>query len=189
MLAARPPAADPLPPLEAPTDPSVQSGGRVRPVAGEAVRLGRELTAILRGAGGVVPSEADKRFADPAWDTHPAYRRLGQAYLAFGSTLDRLVDRLEDGDADWRDVERARFAVTALRSALAPTNTLLGNPAAIKRAFDTGGRSVARGLGQLAGDLRHNGGMPTQNDPEAFEVGRNLGVSTGSVVYRDDVVE
>jgi polyhydroxyalkanoate synthase len=190
------PAAQRTPPRPARPDPAAATAedrragaGRVRPLAEESLRLSRELVGILRGAGDVVPSQADPRFADPAWDGHPGYRRLGQAYLAWGSSLDRLVARLESGGADWRDVERARFAVTALRSALAPTNTLLGNPAALKRAFDTGGASLLRGVRQMAGDVRRNAGLPTQNDPTAFAVGRDLACSRGAVVYRDDVVE
>jgi polyhydroxyalkanoate synthase len=162
---------------------------RPRALAAETVQLGKDLAAVVRGTDRIAPSDKDQRFADPAWSSSPAYRRLGQAYLAWGSSLTRLVDRYEAEGADWRDVERARLAVKMLTSGLAPTNTLLGNPAAIKRAIDTGGVSVLRGMGNLLGDLRHNRGMPTQTDRSAYAVGRNLGTTKGSVVYRDDVIE
>ena len=87
------------------------------------------------------------------------------------------MDSYEAAGADWRDVERARFVLTALTSGMAPTNTLLGNPTALKRAIDTGGRSVVRGMGNLVDDLRHNGGMPTQTDRSAYTVGRDLGIT------------
>jgi len=135
------------------------------------------------------PAEKDKRFADPTWTTHPGYRRVAQNYTAWTESLTRLVDQYEADGADWRQVERARFAVTALTSAMAPTNTLLGNPAAIKKAFDTGGRSLVRGARSLVSDVRHNGGLPQPTDRSAFAVGRNLGMSKGAVVYRDDVIE
>jgi polyhydroxyalkanoate synthase len=117
------------------------------------------------------------------------YRRLAQGYLALGSQLGRLVDEYEVDAEDWHDAERARFAVTLLTSALSPTNTLPGNPAALKRAFDTGGRSLARGLRQFTHDVRHNGGMPSQTDRSAFVVGEDLAVTPGDVVDRDDVAE
>jgi polyhydroxyalkanoate synthase len=188
------------PSVEGPDDVVADaSGGRLRGFAGavarprvlaaEAVNLGRDLASIVVGSDRSGPSEKDRRFADPAWTSNPAYRRVGQAYLAWGSALSRLVDRYEADGADWRDVERARFAVQALTSGTAPTNTLLGNPEALKRAIDTGGLSVLRGLGNFVEDLRHNGGMPTQTDSTAYAVGRNLGLSKGSVVYRDDVIE
>jgi polyhydroxyalkanoate synthase subunit PhaC len=180
-------------PVAVPTIGGVAEGAaaallRPRALARETVRLGRELGGILRGTD-ELELAADKRFRDPAWTANPAYRRLGQSYLAWHTSLTRLVDRYEEDGADWRNVERARFAVNALSSALSPTNTLVGNPAAIKRAFDTGGRSVLRGLRNLVGDVLTNGGMPTQTDRSAFTVGRDLGVTPGSVVYRDDVME
>jgi polyhydroxyalkanoate synthase subunit PhaC len=163
--------------------------GQVRPVSRETVRLGRDLARILVGADSPAPSPKDRRFADPAWSQNPLYRRLGQGYVALGESLSRLVDDLEGQGRDWHDVERARFAVNALTSALAPTNTLVGNPAALKRAFDTGGRSLVRGLSHLLQDLRHNGGMPSQTDRSAFTVGQDMALTPGSVVARDDVAE
>jgi polyhydroxyalkanoate synthase len=120
---------------------------------------------------------------------NPIFRRLGQGYLALGAELDRLVDEYEKNAQDWHDVERARFAVGALTSALAPTNTLPTNPAALKRAFDTAGASLVRGARQFAHDVRHNGGMPSQTDRSAFTVGVDLGITPGNVIDRDEVAE
>jgi len=160
---------------------------QARPVRREATRLARDCARIARGTDEHLPSPRDKRFADPAWSLNPVYRRLSQAYLAAGSAASRLVDDLDAQGRDWHDVERARFAVNAVTSALAPTNALLGNPAALKRAFDTGGASVLRGLGHLADDVRHNGAMPSQTDRSAFEVGQDLAVTPGAVIARDEV--
>jgi polyhydroxyalkanoate synthase len=160
-----------------------------RPLAREAARLARDSVRILRGTEDIAPDPRDRRFADPAWSTHPGYRRLAQSYLAWSGALDRLVTDHEAGGADWREVEQARFVLNAFTSALAPTNTFLGNPAAIKRAFDTGGRSVVRGMGHFLHDLVRNGGLPTQTDRSAFTVGEDLGVTPGAVVYRDEVIE
>lgn len=162
---------------------------QARPVTREATRLVRDCARVARGTDEYLPSPRDKRFADPAWSQNPAYRRLSQAYLAAGGAASRLVDDLEAQHRDWHDVERARFAVNALTSLLAPTNSLLGNPAALKRALDTGGGSVLRGLGHLVSDVRHNGAMPSQTDRSAFEVGRDLALTPGAVIARDEVAE
>ena len=100
-------------------------------LAHETVRLGQDLVSIAKGTDDHTPAEKDKRFADPAWRVNPAYRRIGQTYSAWGSSLGRMVDRYEAEGADWRDVERARFALNALVSGMAPTNTLLGNSSAL----------------------------------------------------------
>ena len=162
---------------------------RPGPATREALHLTSDLARILRGTDDIAPAPGDKRFADPAWTANPAYRRLGQGYLSLAGSLRRLVDDYEAAGADWQAVEQARFGVNALTSLLAPTNTLPGNPAALKEAFDTGGASVVRGLGHLLHDLRHNGGMPSQTDRSAFTVGRDLAVTPGAVVDRDAVGE
>jgi polyhydroxyalkanoate synthase subunit PhaC len=167
----------------------VSALARPGPLARETARLGKDTVRILRGTDQIAPSPRDKRFADPAWSLHPGYRRLAQEYLAVTGTLDRLLGDFEATGADWRDVESARFVVNAFTSALAPTNTLLGNPAALKRAFDTAGRSVVRGTRNMLRDLVRNGGLPTQVDRSAFTVGENLGISPGSVVFRSEIVE
>lgn len=159
------------------------------PVTRGAARLVRDLTSIVRGTDEHIPHVKDKRFADPAWSDNPVFRRLSQSYLALGDELGRLVDEYEKSSADWHDVERARFAVTALTSALSPTNQLPTNPAALKRAFDTAGGSLVRGARQFAHDVRHNGGLPSQTDRTAFVVGEDLGITPGDVIHRDEVAE
>ena len=155
-------------------------------VAAEAVRTSRELGAVLVGRSGIAPAPGDRRFADPVWSDNPAYHRLMQAYLAATAAARRLVDEAGLAPAEER---RAQFLVTLASDALAPTNALISNPAALKRALDTGGQSLLRGARSLLRDVRENGGMPATVDGGAFEVGRNLAVSSGAVVHRDDVFE
>lgn len=157
--------------------------------ASEASRLSVELLRILAGRSEVRPEPRDRRFADPAWNDNPLFRRLAQAYIAGGSTLTRLVDDLEANTEDHRRSERARFANNLVVATLAPTNLILTNPAGLKRAFDTGGASVARGATNFLHDLRHNGGLPSTVDASMFEVGRDLAISPGAVVARDEMAE
>jgi polyhydroxyalkanoate synthase subunit PhaC len=160
-----------------------------RPAAvSAALKLPVGLARILAGRSDIAPS-ADRRFADPAWEQNPLFRRMVQAYLAGESGLRRLVDEFEAAGNDPRDVERARFAAELAAAALAPTNSILTNPAGMKRAFDTAGASVVRGTGNMLHDLRHNGGLPSTVDSRPFEVGRNLGVTPGAVVARDEMAE
>jgi polyhydroxyalkanoate synthase len=144
-----------------------------------------ELGRIALGRSELAPAPQDKRFADAAWKESPAYRTLAQAWLAWGLALNRFVDQA--GMAR-RDAERARFVVSLLVDAFAPTNSLGGNPAALKKFLDTGGASFARGLENFAADLG-NGGLPAQVDARAFAVGKNLATTPGAVVYRSPVME
>lgn len=149
--------------------------------------LATELAAVCFGTSQVEADKADRRFSHPAWREHPGYRRLGQAYLAWSRSLNGLADRLDMHD--WRNREQLRFALGLLTSAAAPTNHLLGNPAALQRTFDTGGASILRGAQNWLHDLRHNRGMPSQVDASGFKLGENLAVTPGAVVYRSEVFE
>src|SRR6516225_4054723 len=157
-------------------------------VAQEASRLGLELTRIGWGLSGVAPAKGDRRFTDPAWTSNPVFRMIQQSYLASTGAMDRIVAAMGDGRSDAR-AEQAQFTANVVTSTAAPTNFLMTNPAALKRAFDTGGMSLARGTRNFARDVRRNGAMPSMIEPDAFEVGRDLAVSPGAVVARDEVAE
>ena len=154
--------------------------------AKQGVSLLGELALIATGGCALAPDARDKRFADPAWQESAAYRALAQCYLAWGNALNRFVD--ETG-MDKRDAERARFVISLLIDAFSPTNSLAGNPAALKRLLDTGGASLVHGIENLLGDLARNGGLPAQVDRRKFAVGTNLATTPGSVVYRTPVME
>src|SRR5215475_4484026 len=145
-----------------------------------------ELARIATGGSELAPDVKDRRFADPAWKESIAYRTLAQGYLAWGNALNRFLD---DAKLDQRDAERARFVVSLLVDALSPTNSLAGNPAALKKLVDTGGTSLLHGLENFVGDLVRNGGLPAQVDTRTFGVGKNLATTLGAVVYRTPVME
>jgi len=153
----------------------------------EAKSLGSELIRIGRGQSEVAPKKGDGRFRDPAWQDNPVYHRIEQAYLAACQTSDNVVDNLDE--KDWSHAEQARFLMGIVTSTAAPTNTLLGNPAALKRALNTRGMSLASGLSHLVSDLRNPGGMPSTVVPGALKVGQDMAVTPGGVISRDEVAE
>ncbi|MEO7058588.1 MAG: alpha/beta fold hydrolase, partial [Lapillicoccus sp.] len=146
--------------------------------------LGRAIG--LQTAGPVSPVAGDKRFNDAAFAQNPLYFLIAQQYLLSNQLVTELLDAASlDVGVD----EKARFAAKFLLDAMAPTNTLPGNPAAIREAFDSGGKSLVRGARNMLGDLRHNGGWPSQVDGSGFEVGVNMAATPGTVVYRSELIE
>jgi polyhydroxyalkanoate synthase subunit PhaC len=133
-----------------------------------------------------VPVAADRRFADPAWSGNPFFFALRQCYLA---ACQLTGDLLAAGQGDPSSDAKAELAAGFLTDALAPTNFLLTNPAALKRAFDTGGSSVLAGARNFVTDLVDNGGMPRQVDTSGFELGKNLAATPGKVVFANDLME
>ena len=128
----------------------------------------------------------DRRFAHPGWDRLPWFFGMREWYLAWARHLRDLVDR---ADVDRRTAEKARFAADLFVDAVAPTNFLLGNPAALQRAAETRGMSVLAGMRNFFSDVANNGGKPRQVDETPFRVGENLAATPGEVVFRNDLME
>jgi polyhydroxyalkanoate synthase subunit PhaC len=161
-----------------------------------AVQLATDLARIPFVAGAkavgaemeppVAVDPKDRRFADPAWSGNPLFYGTRLTYLAACKWAREVVGSAQ---VDEEVGVKARMFVDLMLDAMAPTNFLPSNPAALKRAFDTGGASLVAGMRQFLDDLRNNGGKPRQVDTSGFEVGRNLAVTPGKVVFRNHLME
>ena len=149
-------------------------------------KITKENAEIMLGKSSIEPDRKDRRFRDPAWAHNPFYKRGMQAYLA---TQQHLHDWVGDLKLTQLEHARAKFVMNMITDALAPTNTLVGNPGAVKRVVDSGGLSLVNGLKNAYTDITKNGGMPSQVDTKPFKVGENLATSEGKVVWRDEVLE
>ncbi|MGA2127756.1 MAG: alpha/beta fold hydrolase, partial [Xanthobacteraceae bacterium] len=132
------------------------------------------------------PKPGDRRFSDPAWKDSALYSGLLKAYLAWGEAINALVEKTSLSDID---KARAHLVTGILIDAVAPTNALLTNPAAMRKFVDTGGRSLWSGLQNYVDDLVRNGGMPTMVDQAAFNVGENVATTPGAVILRNELLE
>ncbi len=148
--------------------------------------FGREIVDIVAGGDKFAPQPKDRRFVDQAWQKSPVYRRLMQGWLAFQSEVHGFIRSL---DLDPVEHGRAMLVADIMIDAVAPTNTLVGNPSAVKLALDTGGTSLVQGFRNAIDDLRNNHGMPSQVDKTPFKVGGNLATTEGAVVYRTEMLE
>lgn len=155
-------------------------------VVREQLNFGRELLKVITGASEQQPEPKDRRFSHEVWQKSGYYKRLMQGFLAWRESMTRM---LEAAKASPEDRERARFALSLVTEAFAPTNTLIGNPGALLRISQTRGKSLLFGLRNFFDDLLNNGGMPSQVDARKFQVGRNLATTPGAVVYRSEVFE
>ncbi|HEY6533973.1 MAG TPA: alpha/beta fold hydrolase [Acidimicrobiales bacterium] len=142
--------------------------------------------AVGKDVPGPIAPSRDPRFADPTWEDNALYWLTRQLYLLRERFVDQLIDA---APIDETTKAKAALAASILSDATAPTNTLLGNPAAIQRAFQTGGLSLVRGARNLLHDVRHNQGWPAQVEPGVFRVGENMACTPGRVVYRSDLFE
>ncbi|HEX8009927.1 MAG TPA: class I poly(R)-hydroxyalkanoic acid synthase [Casimicrobiaceae bacterium] len=146
--------------------------------------------ALARSAGEPVPEDEarnevpDRRFGAGAWREEPYFAWLKDAYLLYAEYVRELAELAQCDPAAKR---RIRFLARQYADAIAPSNFLATNPDALRQAIESGGASVAQGLTNLIGDAQR--GRITMTDESAFEVGRNLAVTPGSVVFRNDLIE
>ncbi|OYU70362.1 MAG: class II poly(R)-hydroxyalkanoic acid synthase [Alphaproteobacteria bacterium PA2] len=148
--------------------------------------FGSDVADIVTQKSELAPSPKDKRFMDPAWRTNPFYKGAMQYYLAAQKGMNAWIQ-----DVEFDDLERARasFITGMVMDSVAPTNTLIGNPSAMKKAFETGGVSLIKGLQNAYEDMTKNDGIVSQVDKRPFKVGENLATSPGDVIYRTEIME
>jgi len=145
-----------------------------------------QLQQIWSGQSDIAPEPKDRRFQDPVWASNPFYRGWLQSYLAWGKWVDATVGAL---NLERHTAAQTNFLLEQIRDAVAPTNFFWGNPAAVRRAFETGGTSVVRGAANWMEDVARHGGMPQQVNRAPFKVGENMGATPGAVVYRSEMFE
>src|ERR671916_195459 len=127
----------------------------------------------------------DKRFSAPDWEQNPFYETLKESYLLASEYLLDEAEKTNGEDAP--EQRRLKFHLKQFVDAMAPVNYLLTNPAALKRAFETGGASLAEGARNLLADLQE--GRLSMTDANAFQPGENLAITPGKVVYRNELIE
>jgi polyhydroxyalkanoate synthase subunit PhaC len=159
---------------------------RPRAVVRRGSSLATELAKVGLGRSDAAPERGDRRFGDPGWSENPAFRRLLQTYLVTGEAVKNLIS---DAELEWADDQKVRFVADNLVDALAPSNFPWSNPEVLKRIIEAGGLNFVRGARQFARDIREPPRLPKSVDGSQFELGRNIAVSTGAVVLRDERFE
>ncbi len=136
----------------------------------------------------VMPQKGDRRFKDEAWTQDPHYMAIMQQYLLFSRLVEEMIDGLEL-PADQK--QRLGFYARQLVNAMAPTNFVTTNPEVMRKTLESGGQNLVDGLSQLRKDLANSaeGLNVTMTDRSAFEVGRNIAVTPGSVVYENELIQ
>ena len=132
----------------------------------------------------IEPQEDDKRFLDPEWIKNPFFNFIKQNYLLVEKLSLQIINEVE---VDEKVRKKLDFYVGQYMDAFSPTNFLLTNPEALKLAMETKGKSLLDGLNNLLKDLEK--GRVTQTDESAFEVGKNLATTHGTVVYENELIQ
>jgi len=138
----------------------------------------------LWNQGATARPQGDRRFAGDAWASNPVAGFTAAAYLLNARTLMAMADAV-DGDEKTRT--RVRFAVQQWIDASAPSNFLAFNAEAQKKAIETQGESIAKGVANLLHDMKQ--GHVSMTDESVFEVGRNVATTEGAVVFENELFQ
>ena len=138
----------------------------------------------------VIPGDPrDKRFKDPQWQENEIFDFIRQSYLLSARFVQDVVGHVEGLDP--KTAQKVDFYARQFVDAMSPSNFALTNPQVLRRTVESGGENLVRGLNNLLRDLEAGRGRLSirMTDHEAFEVGGNIAVTEGSVVYRNELME
>ncbi len=165
--------------------------GKSAELAGEAVQHAMDIVnafapkhATFLPWSIIKPPETDRRFAGRDWEL-PSFNLLAQAFLLsenWWHSTTSGVRGLAHSDAAIVD-----FVQRQCLDTLAPTNFANVNPRVLRKIMETGGGNFLYGLHNWVEDWLKllGGGGPDQQ----FAVGKDVAVTPGKVVYRNELIE
>jgi polyhydroxyalkanoate synthase len=130
----------------------------------------------------------DRRFADPEWSSNQFFDFIKQAYLLSSNWADHMVRNARGIDAHTR--QKAEFYIKQLSNALAPSNFVLTNPELLRETMASNAENLVRGMQMLSEDIDPEGHLNIrQSDPTVFELGKNIAVTPGKVVFQNELMQ
>jgi polyhydroxyalkanoate synthase len=135
------------------------------------------------------PEQGDRRFRDPAWDENQLFDFIKQSYLLTARWLQSTVRDVEG--LDDKTAQKVDFYTRQFVDAMAPSNFVMTNPEVLRTTLESGGENLVKGLENLLEDLERGQGQLQikMTDFEAFELGKNIAVTPGKVVFQNDLMQ
>ena len=132
---------------------------------------------------------SDRRFKDSAWNENEIFDFIKQSYLLSARFVQDVVRRVDGLDP--RTAQKVDFYARQFVEAMSPSNFVLTNPEVLRKTAETGGENLLKGLANLLADLDRGKGRLRikMTDMDAFQVGGNIAVSPGAVVYQNDLMQ
>lgn len=137
----------------------------------------------------VASGKGDRRFQHDAWETNPMFKFIKQNYLMTSQAIRDTVQNIQGLDDKTR--QKVEFYTNQYLDAISPTNFIATNPEVWERTLETRGENLINGLNNLLDDLDKGPCQLqiTMTDMNAFEVGRNVAVTPGKIVYQNDLIQ
>ncbi|MDR1349822.1 MAG: class I poly(R)-hydroxyalkanoic acid synthase [Zoogloeaceae bacterium] len=133
----------------------------------------------------VAPEAGDRRFSSAEWSSNLMFDFIRQSYLLNSKYVMDAVEKLPVEDE--RAKEKLRFSARQYVDALSPANFAATNPEFVRTALDTQGKSITDGINNMFADLTR--GRITMSDESVFEVGKNLAITEGQVIFENELIQ
>ena len=150
--------------------------------------------AALRASGEepkplVAPESGDKRFKSDEWSQNQIFDYIKQSYLMTAGWIQDTVAEVDGLDSQTK--KKAEFYTKLYTDAMSPTNFFWSNPDVLKKTVESKGENLVHGLENMLGDIKRTKGQisPKMTDEAAFEVGRNIAVTPGKVIFENDLMQ
>jgi polyhydroxyalkanoate synthase len=157
------------------------------------MRLWQHTAARMLGtpepAAIIEPAAGDRRFKDAAWQDNAVFDFIKQSYLLTARYLQKTATGVEG--LDDKTARKVEFYTRQFVDAMAPSNFLLTNPEVLRATVDSGGENLVKGLENMLGDLERGKGRLAirMTDMDQFELGRNIAVTPGKIVFQNDLMQ
>ncbi|MBQ0816821.1 MAG: class I poly(R)-hydroxyalkanoic acid synthase [Methyloceanibacter sp.] len=145
--------------------------------------LGEEVEPVAE------PEPGDNRFKDADWNDSQYFDFVKQAYLITSRWAEDVTKSTEG--VDERTRKKAVFYLDQMLAALSPSNFALTNPEVVRATIASNAENLVQGMAHLAKDLEQSKDLlrVSQTDLSAFEVGKDLAITPGKVVFQNDVIQ
>jgi polyhydroxyalkanoate synthase len=137
----------------------------------------------------VMPEPSDNRFKDPEWSENPYFDFWKQAYLLTTRWAEDMLLHTEGLDDTTR--QKADWHFRQISSAMSPSNFPQTNPEVVRETLATNAKNLVQGMTHFVEDMEKSGDLLkiSQTDTAAFEVGRNLALTPGQVIFQNDILQ
>ena len=145
--------------------------------------LGEEVEPVVE------PEPGDNRFKDPDWSNGQFFDFWKQSYLITSRWAEDLTRNTEGVDEKTR--KKALFYLNQMLAAFSPSNFPLTNPEVVRTTLATNAENLVQGMTHFVEDLGQSKDLLriSQTDLSAFEIGRNLAVTPGKVVFQNELIQ